>query len=296
MLRTLAAAACGTGLLLLLAGHTASAPQVQAFVSGSQVQGLRVPNVARHVKHSGFSHAIYRNELRDKTDEELHDIIELSRKKKMHHRFQVWRKRKPSQAAKYEWDYKIALAKTFLKQREIAKGADEKDEQEPLSEDYPDRPTLTEWMKQNVDLESAKREFAMRPTNRVTDKYDLTAQAYKAGEVLKAFAKRNKRRYGSVYVKIDPPHLENLVLDPKAPPPIPTAAAAEEEEEAAEEPAAEEPAAEEPASSGGEESATATEAFATHSKGGQEESPSAFAGASGLALGLSAAMLCRKRR
>lgn len=262
MLRALATAAVGIGLLLLLAGQATAASQVQAFVSGSLLQGARVPNVVRYVKHAGFSHAIYREELRGKTDEELHDIIALSRKKNMHHRFQVWRKKSPSKGSRVEWTYKIALAKTFLKQRELAKGeAEEKEEPQPLSEDYPDRPTLTEWMKQNIDLESAEREFNMKPTSMRTDTYHLLA----------GFAKRNKRRYGSVHVDIVPPHLQDIEVEDKAAP----------ESTPVEEPA---PAA---------DSATATGAFATRTK---DQSPSSFAGASGFVLGLSAAMLFRKRR
>eukprot|EP00931_Biecheleriopsis_adriatica_P075575 TRINITY_DN49404_c0_g1_i1.p1 TRINITY_DN49404_c0_g1~~TRINITY_DN49404_c0_g1_i1.p1 ORF type:complete len:359 (+),score=81.11 TRINITY_DN49404_c0_g1_i1:64-1077(+) len=53
----------------------------------------------------------YRKELREKTDEELHEILAAADRKK------------PMAGAKLEPTYEQALAKTFLKQRELAKAA-----------------------------------------------------------------------------------------------------------------------------------------------------------------------------
>lgn len=161
MLRVLTAAACGTGVLLFVAGYAAS--PAQAFVTAPW-QDLREPKVAQRVSHGGYAHARYRKELRKMTDEELHETIAKSRRMTLHHRMEKFRRKQPSAGSLYEWQYKIALAKTFLKQRELAAAASvDPEDSEPLSEDAPDRPTLANWMKENEDLDSAETEWYARP-------------------------------------------------------------------------------------------------------------------------------------
>ncbi|CAE7240576.1 Zcchc11 [Symbiodinium sp. CCMP2592] len=125
---------------------------------------LREPKVAQRVSHGGYAHAKYRKELRTMTDEELHETITKARRMTLHHRMEKFRRKQPSAGSLYEWQYKIALAKTFLKQRELAAAASvEPEDSEPLSEDAPDRPTLANWMKENEDLDSAETEWYARP-------------------------------------------------------------------------------------------------------------------------------------
>lgn len=156
MLRTLTLLACGAGLLLLLAGHFAKV----AFVSGALREGRDV-SIGRHVSHGGYSHAKFRKEIRQLDDEQLHDMISESRKMMLHHRLEKFRRKKPSAGSKYEWQYKIALAKTFLKERELAAMTTEEEVApiEPLSQDFPNRPTLAEERKLTEDLEMARTEW-----------------------------------------------------------------------------------------------------------------------------------------
>jgi len=171
MLRTLTLLACGAGLLLLLAGHFAKV----AFVSGALREGRDV-SIGRHVSHGGYSHAKFRKEIRQLDDEQLHDMISESRKMMLHHRLEKFRRKKPSAGSKYEWQYKIALAKTFLKERELAAMTTEEEVApiEPLSKDFPNRPTLAEEMK-TEDLEMARTEWwdiggwGSKPLNQKSD-------------------------------------------------------------------------------------------------------------------------------
>ncbi|CAE8628347.1 unnamed protein product [Polarella glacialis] len=160
MMRTLGAAACSAGFLLLFAGHAASP---QAFVSGPALPaGQRELHVARQVKHAGFAHAKFRNEVRAmSTDEELHALIAESRKKIFEHRMEVFRKRSPSRGSRYEWQYKIALAKTFMKERELANAPEEVPEERPL---------FREQMIQDTDLVAAKREWYAKGRYRTEEK------------------------------------------------------------------------------------------------------------------------------
>lgn len=190
MLRTLALLASSAGLLLLLAGHFAS----EAFVTSSLKQG-RDLSVGRAVSHSGYAQARYQKEIREMNDEELHDVIAFSRQKLLRFRLEKFRKMKPSAGMKYEWQYKIALAKTFLKERERAALAGQEVTTEPLSKDFPARLTLAEQMKQDEDLELAKAEWhdiggwGSRPVGSKVDNYPPQV----------GFDKRYYKLYGKLY-------------------------------------------------------------------------------------------------
>ncbi|CAJ1459914.1 unnamed protein product [Effrenium voratum] len=128
--------------------------------AGVVTETVREPSVVRGVSHGGYAHARIREEMRTKSAAELHESIVESRKMMMHHRMEKFRKKRPSAGSKYEWQYRIALAKTFLKQQELA---DKK--QEPLkiagekALDFPERPTLSQWMIENEDLDLARTEW-----------------------------------------------------------------------------------------------------------------------------------------
>mmetsp|Transcript_30616 Transcript_30616/g.49234 ORF Transcript_30616/g.49234 Transcript_30616/m.49234 type:complete len:293 (+) Transcript_30616:81-959(+) len=205
MLRSLTLLAFSAGLLLLLAGHFAKA----AFVAGSLRQG-RVLSVDRAVSHGGYAHAKFRKEVMQMNDEELHDIIAESRKMMLHFRLEKFRKKRPSAGSKYEWQYKIALAKTFLKERELAAMSnDEAFEPEPLSKDYPSRPTLAEEMKQTEDLEMAKAEWydiggwGSKPMGSKSD-YPRNV----------GFEKQFYRKYGTVYDQPNKTYVGGWSWDP----------------------------------------------------------------------------------
>eukprot|EP00913_Durusdinium_trenchii_P003485 g3227.t1 len=123
-------------------------PRCKLGISLKQGRDL---SVGRAVSHSGYAQARYQKEIREMNDEELHDVIAFSRQKLLRFRLEKFRKKKPSAGMKYEWQYKIALAKTFLKERERAALAGQEVTTEPLSKDFPARLTLAEQMKQDED-------------------------------------------------------------------------------------------------------------------------------------------------
>ncbi|CAE7197934.1 Tut4 [Symbiodinium natans] len=175
-----------------LAGGSGMICHFNAFFHGEDV---REPKIAQRVSHGGYAHvwAKYREELRSMTDEELYETIAKGRRMTLHHRMEKFRRKAPSAGSLYEWQYKIALAKTFLKQREIAATVPP-EAGEPLSEDAPDRPTLAEWMKENEDLEMAENEWYARPG---TGPW-LTFQKLEYPREI-AFEKRYYEKYGKEY-------------------------------------------------------------------------------------------------
>lgn len=78
---------------------------------GERVGGLSAKLTSMDLQATNFGHARYRNELREKTDEALQEILASADRKK------------PVAGAKHELDYQQALAKTYLKQRELARAA-----------------------------------------------------------------------------------------------------------------------------------------------------------------------------
>lgn len=83
------------------------------------VHGGREVGVARHVMSKCFSTVNFKQELTTMSNDELHAVITEARKQGFLFRLDKFRKKKPAKERKYEWEYKVAFAKTLLRQREI---------------------------------------------------------------------------------------------------------------------------------------------------------------------------------
>mmetsp|Transcript_8113 Transcript_8113/g.18424 ORF Transcript_8113/g.18424 Transcript_8113/m.18424 type:complete len:223 (-) Transcript_8113:70-738(-) len=160
--RALAARRFASGACLLLAAAVAAlalkAPTApNAFAGVSRVQPERIVSVACGVKSKYLMKRMITAEFLKASDEELHTIIAEGHKNLWEFRLAKWQKRMPSKFDKYTAEYKTAVAKTILKQREIdanAKAALEAGEQQ--------RPTMSELVTKEETIDAFER-FAYKP-------------------------------------------------------------------------------------------------------------------------------------
>jgi len=111
--RTIAMFAAGAAMLATLSSRA------QGF-AGTPAPARQV-SVSMDVRAKFTGQDAIRKEMMTggQTDEELHAVIADQRKNIFEHRMNVFRKRKPMKQAKLKAQYKIALANTILKAREI---------------------------------------------------------------------------------------------------------------------------------------------------------------------------------
>jgi len=128
--------------------------------------------VARAVNHHGFSRGTVLEDAKPLSDAELHAMIADARKEIMNHRLDVFRKRKPTRKSKYTSQYKIAVAKTLLKERELEKANKEAAEAEPA-----------EALKEEEEV------FALRMTP------DMSKNAYDAFHKRPGMPQQNKKNH-----------------------------------------------------------------------------------------------------
>jgi len=159
-------AAAGAALVgkLLSAGVAVSTSL--AFVGGSSAalsrsyEG-RTVQVARYMRQ-GLVGRKKKDEilgqLRQMSDEDLHNVVALGRQHYFEYRLDSFRKRKPDRKNLQEMHYKLIASKTILRERAIdveKKAAEDAEPEEP--EVYAD------WVARTYDYEKAKTTFAARP-------------------------------------------------------------------------------------------------------------------------------------
>jgi len=104
-----------------------------------------------------FAKDAIKQDLKAMSDEDLKNVVMLSREYYFKHRMAVFAKRKPARAALHEMHYKLGLAKTLLRQRELEV------EKRAMEDAEPEEPEVyRDWVARTFDHELASKTWTQR--------------------------------------------------------------------------------------------------------------------------------------